>query len=122
MTLSTILGSLLLIAGMFFITVAALGLTRFSDALQRMHASTKAGTLGSGLSVLGAVVTLTEPAATTIGLVAVAFLLLTVPVAGHLLGQAAYISGADLSGVEERDELKGRLERQEQPLERREVE
>lgn len=121
MTVSVILGSFLLAAGMFFICVAALGVSRFSDALQRMHASTKAGTLGSGLSVLGAVLILAEPGVTAIGLVTVVFLLLTVPIAGHLLGRAAYVSGADLSGVGERDELKGILDRQDQPLERRSV-
>lgn len=55
------------------------------------------------------------------GLVTVVFLLLTVPVAAHLLGRAAYVSGADLSGVGERDELKGILDRQDQPLERRSI-
>jgi multicomponent Na+:H+ antiporter subunit G len=119
MTVLHVIGALLLVAGMLFICVAALGLLRFRDALQRMHASTKAGTLGSGLSVLGAVLVLAEPGVTAVGLVTVVFLLLTVPVAGHLLGRAAYVSGAELSGVGKRDELKGVLEREEQPLERR---
>ncbi len=119
MTILEIAGALFLVTGMFFIGVAALGLLRFSDALQRMHASTKAGTLGSGLSVLGAVLILAEPGATAIGLVTGAFLLLTIPIAGHLLGRAAYMSGAELSDVGKRDELKGVLDREEQPLERR---
>lgn len=119
MTVSVILGAVLLVTGMFFISAAALGLSRFTDALQRMHASTKAGTLGSGLSVLGAAFILTGPGVVSISLATVAFLLLTVPVAAHLLGRAAYVSGADLTGVAERDELEGILTRQEQPLERR---
>jgi len=46
--------SILLVTGGFFCLVAALGMLRLPDLLIRMHAATKAGTLGVGLLVLAA--------------------------------------------------------------------
>ncbi len=112
-------GAFFLVVGVFLVGVAVLGVLRFQDTLQRMHASTKAGTLGSGFVVVGAMLIRAESAMTVVGSLTLLFLLLTVPIAAHLLGRAAYVSGADLSGVEERDELQGVLEREERSLEAR---
>ena len=59
-----------------------------------MHAATKAGTLGAGLVIIGTVISHGATDATDHGHLTILFLLLTVPVAGHLLGRAAYVSGA----------------------------
>lgn len=108
------------IVGTVFLFAAALGLLRFRDPFQRMHAATKSGTLGAGFTVLGAVLQLRQLDATLIGLAAIAFLLLTIPVAGHLLGRAAYVSGADLHGLRGGDALAGILPRRDAPLDERE--
>ena len=42
-------GVLLMAAGVAFLLIAAIGLVRLPDALQRMHSATKAGTLGTAL-------------------------------------------------------------------------
>ncbi|RIX97740.1 monovalent cation/H(+) antiporter subunit G [Aureimonas flava] len=105
------------LVGVVFLFAAALGLLRFSDPLQRMHAATKAGTLGAGFVVLGVVLQLQRLDATLIGLAVVLFLLLTIPVAGHLLGRAAYVSGADMGGLRGPDALEGVLDRQPAALE-----
>ncbi len=42
-------------AGLFFFLAGTVGLLRFPDALSRLHALTKADTLGLGLIVLGLV-------------------------------------------------------------------
>ncbi|MFN3614433.1 MAG: cation:proton antiporter, partial [Rubrimonas sp.] len=42
---------IMLLGGGFFALVAGLGIVRFPDAFTRMHAATKAGTLGVGLIV-----------------------------------------------------------------------
>src|SRR5690625_4192075 len=118
-TVLTLASLLLHFAGLIFLFAAALGLLRFKDALQRMHASAKAGTIGAGLVLLGAVITMDNLEGVIIGLLTVLFLLLTVPVAGHLLGRAAYLSGADLLGLEGKDALSGVLPRYPQPLEQR---
>lgn len=44
---------LCVLAGVFFFLAGSLGLLRFPDALSRLHALTKADTLGLGLIVLG---------------------------------------------------------------------
>jgi len=80
----------LLIAGGAFAAVAGIGLLRFPDVLMRMHASTKAGTLGVGLSVLSVALFYADDLVTTKVVLIVAFILLTAPVAAHLIGRAAY--------------------------------
>ena len=82
--------SLLLIAGGFFAAIAGIGLLRFPDVLMRMHASTKAGTLGVGLVVVSVAIYFAEDLVTTKAVLIVLFILLTAPVAAHLVGRAAY--------------------------------
>ena len=105
--------------GVVFIFAAALGLIRFRDPFQRMHAATKAGTVGAIFTVLGVMCSMQGLGPTLIGLFVIAFLLLTVPVAGHLLGRAAYMSGGSIEGLVGEDALKGVLDRQDHPLEER---
>lgn len=88
-----ILALALKIVGMVFLFAAALGLLRFKDPLQRMHASTKAGTVGAGLTVAGAALASGDGLTLAIGALTVLFLVFTVPVAGHVLGRAIYLSG-----------------------------
>lgn len=116
--LAQILSFILLLAGVGFIIAAAIGVLRFSDALQRMHASTKAGTLGAIL-VLGGTILALDGEGAIVGMMAIVFMLLTVPVAAHLLGRAAYVSGTPLRLVTGRNGLYGILERQGMPLEER---
>lgn len=113
-----ILALVLVVLGVVFIFAAAVGVSRFPDALQRMHASTKAGTLGAILILGGAMAALGSEAA-AVGTMAMLFMLLTVPVAAHLLGRAAYVSGAPLRLVVGTNALLGVLQRQDVPLEER---
>lgn len=117
--MTAILALLFKIVGVGFLFVAAIGVIRFSDAFQRMHAATKAGTLGAGLVILGAILSHGATSATIIGLLTIVFLLMTVPVAGHMLGRASYISGADMTGLRGENALDGILERQSSSLEDR---
>lgn len=107
------------IGGVGFLFVAAIGVMRFSDAFQRMHAATKAGTLGAGLVILGTIVSNGTIEGSVIGVLTIVFLLMTVPVAGHMLGRAAYVSGANMEGLRGPNALDGVLERQSRPLEDR---
>ncbi len=106
------------LAGVAFLALAAVGVLRFPDPLQRMHASTKAGSVGAVLVLLSAMLAHATLASVVVGGLAVLFLLLTLPVAAHLLGRAVYVSGAPLVGLRE-DPLEGVLERQAAPLEER---
>ncbi len=48
-----VLSWLLLAGGLLFLTAGSIGLLRFPDAVSRLHALTKADTLGLGLIVAG---------------------------------------------------------------------
>ncbi|EHY79155.1 multicomponent potassium-proton antiporter subunit G [Stutzerimonas stutzeri ATCC 14405 = CCUG 16156] len=106
-----ILAVVFMLAGVVFLFAAIFGLLRFADPLQRIHATTKSGTVGAGLILVGVMLHMGDGQATFIGTATVIFLMLTIPIAGHLLGRAAYISGARLDGLHGEDALKGVLER-----------
>lgn len=106
-----ILAVVFMLAGVAFLFAAIFGLLRFADPLQRIHATTKSGTVGAGLILVGVMFHMGDGQATFIGTATVIFLMLTIPIAGHLLGRAAYISGARLDGLHGEDALKGVLER-----------
>ncbi len=85
-------GVLALIAGLFAL-VAALGILRMPDVILRMHASTKAGTLACGLTMLAAAMVFGDLAVAVRAAGVVVFLLLTAPVAAHMIGRAALRTG-----------------------------
>ena len=91
-----VLTSLLVIAGSLFAFMAALGVLRLPDVLIRMHASTKAGTLGCGLILLAVAVYFGETGIAARAIAAIVFLLITAPVAAHMIGRAAYRTGVPL--------------------------
>ncbi len=99
---------ILMIIGSFFCLVAALGVIRLPDSLIRMHAVTKAGSLGAGLLVMAHAVFYQELGISLRAVTIVALLLLTAPVAAHLIGRSAYRSGQALSDRTWIDELKGK--------------
>jgi multicomponent Na+:H+ antiporter subunit G len=96
--------AIFMIFGSLFCLVAALGVFRFPDTLIRMHAVTKAGSLGAGLMVLGHAVFFQNPGI-LLRAVFIILLLLTAPVAAHLIARASYRSGVPLSGHTWIDEL-----------------
>jgi multicomponent Na+:H+ antiporter subunit G len=101
--------ALLLLLGGFFCFVAALGMLRLPDLLTRMHAATKAGTLGVGLLVLAAALHFAEFGMTLRALTVILFVGLTAPVAAHLIGRAAYRAGVALSPKTKIDQLQAAL-------------
>ena len=82
---------LLLAAGCFFIVVGSLGLVKLSDFFKRLHAPTKASTLGVGCVLLTSVgyhaFTGTDPQPRE--LLITAFLFITAPISAHLMAKAA---------------------------------
>lgn len=86
----------MVVLGGFFCFVAGLGILRLPDVLIRMHASTKAGTLGSGLILGAGAIYFGDGATITRALAAILFLLLTAPVAAHMIGRAAFRDGVPL--------------------------
>lgn len=109
--MSEITTSVLVVAGGLFAFAAALGVVRLPDVLTRMHASTKAGTLGCGLILSAVAVHFGETGVVARALVAIAFLLLTAPIAAHMIGRAAYRTGVALWPGTVVDELAQRTKR-----------
>ncbi|MEM9783886.1 MAG: monovalent cation/H(+) antiporter subunit G [Pseudomonadota bacterium] len=106
-TMGEVVASALLIGGALFTLIAGIGLVRMQDVFMRMHASTKAGTLGVGLIMLGCAVGFDQGWAVARALGAFAFLLLTAPVAAHMIGRAAYLARTPLSPRTVIDERRG---------------
>ena len=110
---------ILLTGGVAFLGIAAWGVFRLNDPFLRMHAATKAGTLGTSLVLLGVLVAKGDMVSAMTALAAIVFLFLTLPVAGHLLGRAAYVSGARFASPDQADALSRVLKRASMPLEER---
>ena len=100
-----------LLAGGFFLFVAGLGILRLPDVLIRMHASTKAGTLGVGLVFGAAALYFGSTAEIAIAALTVIFLLVTAPVAAHAIARAAYRMNVPLSDRTHLDEWQGKFGR-----------
>ncbi len=106
-----ILVDALMIGGAAFMFLASLGVLRMPDLYTRMSATSKAATLGSGLVMLAAAVYFNEFSVAVRVLAIIVFLLLTVPVAAHMIGRAAYFDGVPLWEGTVLDELRGHYSR-----------
>jgi multicomponent Na+:H+ antiporter subunit G len=91
--MSDILVSILMLIGALFGLVAALGLVRLPDIYMRMHAATKAGTVGVLFLMMAVALYFDDGAVTTRALLVSAFFLLTSPVAAHMIGDVAHKLG-----------------------------
>ena len=76
-------------AGVILLLIAATGLFLLPDALARQHAATKSGTLALGLILVGAVLYAGDAAWALRAAAILALLIVTLPVASHMLARAA---------------------------------
>lgn len=83
-----LLVGVVLLLGTFLVLVAALGLLRMPDLYIRMHASTKAGTVGLGFILIAVGLYFRDLTVTSRVIGIIFFILLTAPVAAHVLGKA----------------------------------
>lgn len=104
-----IISAVLLVTGGAFCFVAGLGLVRLQDVYLRMHAATKAGTLGAGLILAGVAVHFADLGTEIRALVTIVFLVITAPVAAHMIGRTAYKSGVPMWERSTVDEWDGRI-------------
>lgn len=111
-----VIGTLFMIAGVFFVFVAGIGLLRMPDIFLRMSTSTKASTLGLALILLGTAIYFSELGVASRAIALVVFVLLTAPVSAHMIGRAAYSNGCPLWEGTQLDELRGRYDEQTQTL------
>lgn len=99
--------SLLMLIGAGFALVAAIGLVRLPDLYTRMHAASKAGTLGSGVLLIALALADGTGGTASRALAGVVFFLLTAPISAHLLAKAAYGVGYGMWEGSVRDEMRG---------------
>ncbi len=97
----------LMFGGAIFMALAGLGMLRMPDLFLRMSSSAKAGTLGAGLILLGAAIHFNDFSIYTRSFAIIVFLLLTAPVAAHMIGRAAYFDGVPLWKGTVQDDLRG---------------
>lgn len=102
----------IILAGSLFSLVAAIGLNRLPDVFTRMHAASKAGTVGSGLLLLAAGLHAGDIAILFRALAGFLFFIITAPISAHLLARAAHQVGYRLHEKTVLDEL-----RRDRPLE-----
>lgn len=87
------LAGIMVIVGALFSFAAALGIVRLPDLYTRMHSASKAGTVGSGLTLLAIALVSFDGAVILRALLGFVFFMLTAPISAHLLARAAYIAG-----------------------------
>jgi multicomponent Na+:H+ antiporter subunit G len=100
----------LIIIGAAFMLVAAIGVLRMPDLYLRMSASTKAATLGISATFLGLAIHFNELGVSSRAIAVIIFILLTAPVAAHMMGRAAYFNGVPLWEGTHHDDLRGRYD------------
>lgn len=101
--MSDAIAAVLLVAGGFFCLVAAIGLLRLGDVFCRMHAATKAGTLGLALICLAEMLLAQGWEQFLETLFVFLFMIATAPIGAHLIGRAAFRTRAPVSPGTESD-------------------
>ena len=98
--------------GALAILIASIGIVRMPDFYLRLSVTVKAATLGSGLLLFSAAIFFPEVSVATKALAITFFLVLTAPVAAHLIGRTAYFIGTPLWKGTIRDDLEGMYDKE----------
>ncbi|HET8903838.1 MAG TPA: Na+/H+ antiporter subunit G [Saccharospirillum sp.] len=82
---------ILLLLGAFFLMVGSIGLAKLPDFYTRLHAPTKASTLGIGALLIASTVffSVNQDGISVKELVITLFLFITAPITAHMMGKAA---------------------------------
>jgi multicomponent Na+:H+ antiporter subunit G len=108
--MSDILIMFLCTLGAVVVLIAAIGIVRMPDFYLQLSVTVKAATLGIGLLLAAAAVFFADVSVSTKVLAITFFLVLTAPVAGHMIGRAAYLIGTKLWKGSVLDELEGKYD------------
>jgi multicomponent Na+:H+ antiporter subunit G len=114
----TVLISFLLLFGTFFIFSSSIGLIRLPDVYTRSHAASKGATLGIASILLGTFIYFlyVEGELSSSLILGIIFVLLTLPVSGHMIARAAYNSGVPLWDKSVKDELETEQQHKEEKI------
>ncbi|MBI5110457.1 MAG: Na+/H+ antiporter subunit G [Rhodovulum sp.] len=89
-TVVEIVVAALIVIGAFFLLVGSLGLAKLPDLMRRLHAPTKATTLGIGATLVASMIAFTAATGSLSvhELLIAVFLFLTAPVTAHMIAKA----------------------------------
>ncbi|WLD57365.1 monovalent cation/H(+) antiporter subunit G [Salinispirillum sp. LH 10-3-1] len=96
----------LVLLGSALMLLAAIGALRLPDLPTRMHATTKSGALGTSVVMIGVAFYFADAPITFRAMAIIGFIMLTAPVAAHVIGRAAYFVGVPLWDRTVKDILK----------------
>ncbi|MFD9627986.1 monovalent cation/H(+) antiporter subunit G [Peribacillus muralis] len=103
-----ILSALFLLMGVFLFLVSAFGIIRLPDVYTRNHAASKSSTLGILFILIGTLLFFYQQHGHVDFriVLAIIFIFMTSPVAGHLINRSAYHSGVKMWDRSVQDDLK----------------
>ena len=90
--------ALLVVVGSFFLLVGTVGLVRLPDVYNRMHATSKATTLGAASIFLAGTIYFGPTGRGLTSLVGIVFLFLTAPTGAHMISRSAQKLGVEFFG------------------------
>lgn len=96
--LETTVVVLLLSVGTFFLGIGTIGLLRFPDVYNRLHATSKATTLGAASIFLAGFVWFGPGGPGLTSLIGIVFLFLTAPTGAHMISRSAQRMGVEFFG------------------------
>ncbi|MBN1301952.1 MAG: monovalent cation/H(+) antiporter subunit G [Melioribacteraceae bacterium] len=108
--MTEIISGIFLMVGSLFILLAGVGLVKLPDLYTRMSATTKASTLGVGIILIGTAFFFGDVGITSRVIAIIFFLLLTAPIAAHMIARAAYFDGVPLWNKTWNDDLKNKYD------------
>lgn len=97
---------ILMVLGSLFMLLAAVGILRLPDLPTRMHASTKAGAMGAIFIMTAVVFHFSTGIVLARALAIVLFIIMTAPIAAHVIARAGYFVGVPLWRGTVKDELR----------------
>ena len=103
------IGQTIALAGAVLTLLSAVGVVRFHDVLSRMHALSKASTVGFVLVAVGAALELDTANDVTTALLAAGLQILTLPVGANLIARSTYMAEGIPHRVDTVDELADRV-------------
>ena len=114
----------LLIIGGFFVFVGSLGLAKLPDFFTRLHAPTKATTLGIGSVLIASmlVTSVREGGFSVYELVISLFLFITAPVSAHMMAKAALHKKISMLDRTKNHDMASRIAAQKTPQEEQQPE
>lgn len=96
--IESVMVSVMLVVGTFFLGIGTIGLLRFPDVYNRLHATSKATTLGAASMFLAGFVWFGPGGAGLTSIVGIVFLFLTAPTGAHMISRSAQRMGVEFYG------------------------